>query len=377
MTDEPLPNRRSFLKGESALDSVRKKADQIAKELPFGVDHELMNDRHSAYLEQYSHNAMACEFEVSFNLHQYRPSGAGAMAAFQLIDQLENQMSIYRDQSEVSCLNREAGLRPVVVEEGLYGLLKQAVEINESTHRAFDITAAQLGRVWGFESRQGMLPQASAIEEALECVGSEHLDFDDANRSLRIAKPGVSIDLGGIGKGFALDRAADLLATMQIGDFIFHGGQSSVVARGETTTAATSDSSEPDKSQSPGWTIGLSHPTLPNVRLAEVTLRNQAIGTSGIGRQGFFHDGKQYGHIIDPRTGWPANQFLSTTVISPSAALSDALATAFFVLNRDEVESYCESHPDVAAIIVSKNNRLPGQIELQRFNLPDDVWKQL
>ena len=115
---------------------------------------------------------------------------------------------------------------------------------------------------------------------------------------------------------------------------------------------------------------------MPNCRLAEFKLLNQALGTSGTGRQGFFHQGKRYGHIIDPRTGWPTDHVLSSTVISPSAALSDALATAFFVMKLNEVEDYCKAHPDVAALLVVPS-KAKGQIQLEWFNLNDDQWRRL
>jgi thiamine biosynthesis lipoprotein len=100
------------------------------------------------------------------------------------------------------------------------------------------------------------------------------------------------------------------------------------------------------------------------------------LGTSGTGRQGFFHQGKRYGHIIDPRTGWPTNHVLSSTVISPSAALSDALATAFFVMELSEVETYCNAHPEISALLVVPS-KAKGKIDLEWFNLSDDQWRRL
>jgi thiamine biosynthesis lipoprotein len=111
--------------------------------------------------------------------------------------------------------------------------------------------------------------------------------------------------------------------------------------------------------------------------LAEVYLRNQALGTSGTARQGFYHQGKRYGHIIDPRTGWPSDRYLSTTAISPSAAVSDALATAFFVMPLESVKTYCDNHPEVSAIIVSENPAAKGPVAIETFNLIEDSWKRL
>jgi thiamine biosynthesis lipoprotein len=161
----------------------------------------------------------------------------------------------------------------------------------------------------------------------------------------------------------------------------------------ESTKADNSiDKRESDKKvvsteSSAGWTVGLSHPTLPAVRLAEFTLRNQALGTSGTGRQGFFHHGKRYGHIIDPRSGWPPTHTLSSTVIAESTARADALATAFFVMSIEEISDFCSKHPEIGAVIVrprlpehrdkSKVKTVAGNIEIAVFNLDDSQFSIL
>ena len=209
-------------------------------------------------------------------------------------------------------------------------------------------------------------------------VGSEHVQLLDDQR-VHFLREGISIDLGGIGKGYSIDRATELIESEGISDFLIHGGQSSVTARGHRAVHE-----EPN-----GWTIGISHPTVPNVRLAELYLRDQSLGTSGSARQGFFHQGKRYGHVIDPRNGWPASQFLSTTVITPTAAEADALATAFFVMSIDEVSHYCAEHPQVKAIVIfdckesdatgteGARSTTKGGLEIRTFNLQPDDWKQL
>ena len=198
----------------------------------------------------------------------------------------------------------------------------------------------------------------------MESVGCERIKLDSSKLTVEFADPKLSINLGGIGKGHALDRVVELLESNDIRDFIFHGGQSSVTARGSQNV---------DESK-PGWSVGLSHPLTPDYRLAEITLRNESLGTSGTGRQGFFVDGRRYGHIIDPRTGRPTDHFLSTTVISPSAALSDALATAFFVMSLTEVELFCRNNEHIKAICVAAGKA--GQTDLEWFNLSDEDWKR-
>jgi len=160
-----------------------------------------------------------------------------------------------------------------------------------------------------------------------------------------------------------------------------HGGQSSVLARGSSsppsnpTAESEKHKSKPD--QAHGWVVGISHPTQPSIRLGQYTLQSKSLGTSGTARQGFFHKGKRYGHIIDPRSGWPTTHVLSSTVVADSAAVCDALATAFFVMQVDEVQAYCDSHEEVSAILVQANPKVKNKIDLHCFNVADNDWQVL
>ena len=288
------------------------------------------------------------------------------MLAFQLIDDLEDQLTIYRDRSEVSQLNQLAPQTPQAVEAGLLELLRMAKQIHQDTGGAFDVTSGQLSQLWGFESRKGAVPPEDKIASVLKLVGSDFLVIDEANQKLSITQTDVKINLGGIGKGYSLDRVADLFAQHSIYDFVIHGGQSSVLARGGSGEPVAGEPAEQRC-----WRVGISHPTAAGVRLAEIQLRNQALGTSGTARQGFFHRGKRYGHIIDPRSGWPTNHFLSTTVVSPSAAVSDALATAFFVMKPDEVFAFCKNRPDLKVVLVSEVSRNSTRVKVTTINFND------
>jgi len=347
---------------------------------------------------------MACEFEINFNLHQYRQSGVAAAAGFQLIDAIEDQMTVYRDHSEVSQLNRSAGEHPIRVEANLFSVLQLAQETYELTGGAFDISSGPLTKLWRFDRRAGEIPHQSEIDAVLEHVGMQWVELNSTTNSVSFRKPELEINLGGIGKGHALDRVGQKFLQMGIADFIIHGGQSSVLAFGSSFVATNLELPESAKAgennrttmidqdsisevTSAGWTVGLSHPTLPAVRLAEFTLRNQALGTSGTGRQGFFHHGKRYGHIIDPRSGWPPTHTLSSTVIAESTARADALATAFFVMSIEQISDFCSAHPEIGAVIVrprlpeyrdkSKVKTVAGNIEIAVFNLDDSQFSIL
>ncbi len=372
MSDRPT-NRRDFLSGRSAARAIGDAINSLSATEPPTNAAAGSLQRQSAYLEEYSKPAMACQFQLLLNMHQYPQSGSATGEAFELIDALEDQMTVYRDHSEISQLNRTAFHQPVKVERRLFELLQTAERVHQETGGAFDITAGQLSKLWGFEQRSAQIPDTQALQAALQTVGMQHITLDEDANTVSFAIDGIKINLGGIGKGYAIDRTSSLLRMEGISDFAIHGGQSSVLCAGDNVTLDDNSSSNTQS----GWPIGLSHPVLPEIRLATFHLKDQALGTSGSGRQGFFHQGKRYGHIIDPRTGWPADNFLSTTVISPSAALSDALATAFFVMTLEEIEAYCRKHTDVATVITIGDPAAGrGDVELVWFNLGDDDWQR-
>ncbi len=308
--------------------------------------------------------AMACQFEVML------PPGSpthvtSALSALDLVEALEAQLSVYRDTSEVARLNREAARSWVRVEEGLFDLLELAKRLHAETAGAFDVTAGRLIKAWGFFKRAGRMPEPQALAAARRCVGSELVMLDPAARAVRFAREGVEINLGAIGKGYALDRACQVLQERGVREFLLHGGRSSVLAR------ASRDGAEADQE---GWLIGVRHPLLPHRRLAEIRLCNQALGTSGSAVQFFRHEGRRYGHILDPRTGWPADGVYSATVVAPTAAEADALATAFYIMGPREASAYCRSHPGVGMLLVARGagdeaelcveGLLPGQWRL-------------
>lgn len=361
-------NRREFLKGRSLVQAARQAVEDFEFSVP-DLSLDAAETKQAAYLETFEKTAMACQWELMFNMQQYPKSGLAAAKAMELIDRLESQLTIYNDDSEVSSVNGAAPEGPVVVSDELFSLLQRAKSLHESTDGAFDITAGRLSSIWGFEQRKGAIPDPDTLEDTLNCIGMQHLVLDAESKSVRFAHLGLKINLGGIGKGYAIDCVANMIREHEIDDFVLHGGQSSVIAAGSQKDIE-SDSQE-------GWPVGLSHPVLPDRRLAEFYLRDSALGTSGTARQGFFHKGKRYGHIIHPKTGWPTDHFLSTTVISKSAELSDALATAFFVMPIEQVEQWCRSNPDVAVVLVSDSKGEKGEVQLDWFNLDDADWKRL
>jgi thiamine biosynthesis lipoprotein len=309
--------------------------------------------------------AMACEFEVQLAADRNDGSMEHVFAALDLVEAIESQLTVYRDVSDVNSINRQASTEPVEVEPRLFALFEQAAALNRETDGAFDITSGPLSRAWGFFRREGRVPSEEEIAVARECVGMQHVMLDAARLTVAFSQPGVAVNFNSMGKGYALDRMAELLAEQNVNDYLIHGGKSSVLARGD----------QPGHGDG-GWTIGLRHPLRPAQRVAEFQLRDQALSTSGCGTQFFIRRGKRYGHILDPRTGRPSEGLYSATVIAPTACEADALSTAFYVMGPDKVGDYCASRPQVAALLVAPGQR-EGDVQVFAFGLRDEQWTQL
>jgi thiamine biosynthesis lipoprotein len=267
-----------------------------------------------------------------------------ACRALDLIDALEAQMTVYRDDSEVSRLSATAHLQPVEVEPRLFALLELAVTLNRETAGAYDVTAGALSEAWGFTKGPKRVPDADCLAAALARTGSHHLRLDTARRRVAFDVEGVRINLGSIGKGYAIDRAVELVREYWWPtSALIHGGRSSLFALGS-----------PPGRFGARWEIALRNPFRPEAPLGAVRLHDRALGTSGSAFQQFECDGRVYGHLIDPRTGIPPLGPASVTVLAPTAALADALSTAFFLLGADAAAAYTEAHPGIGVLFVER-----------------------
>jgi FAD:protein FMN transferase len=291
-----------------------------------------------------SRRAMACDFEARFPADRYPHGTELALRALDPLDDLEEAISYFRPAGLLGRINRMAADAPVEVPPSLFELLQLAATLCEETDGAYDVTAAPLWEVWGFARRKGEIPSPDQLAEARALVGGKFMELDPARRTVRFQKPGMRINLGSIGKGYALDVCGERLTASGLGDFLFHGGQSSMLARGSI-------------SEDQPWEVGVRHPGRPDSRIGVIRLRDRALGTSSGQFQSFRHRGRRYGHILDPRTGFPAENVLAATVVAPSAVLADALSTAFFVMGPQEASRYCQNHPDIGSVIVCPGSR--------------------
>jgi FAD:protein FMN transferase len=291
-----------------------------------------------------SRKAMACDFRVIVNSRD-RHSVSAATECLDEVDRLESILSIFRPMSEASQVNRDAAISPIQAGPELAELLRLCNRIHDESKGAFDITTGSLSECWGFQNRSPSLPAPGVLASARKHVGHELicLSLDDR---VSFAHPGVRINFGGVGKGYALDRGASSMATRGIDLALLSAGYSSVLAVG----------AGPDGD---GWHVGLRHPFNNGRRMANVRLRSCAMATSGHEEQWFEDSGMRYGHIMDPHTGFPATKVLSVSVITDSAAHADALATAFFVGGPDLAEQYCSAHEGTVAVMLLHNSSRP------------------
>lgn len=288
-----------------------------------------------------SRQAMGTFFELRMVSHTLGAVGL-AQQAFDLIDDLEMQMTIYRDDSTIAHLNAHSHERPIVLEQRLYDLLKLARSIHYATDGAYDITTGALSRAWGFVKAPKRVPTAIELAEALSRTGLRQMIFDDEAHSLFSTVTGLEINLGSIGKGYAIDRVVELFRKHPWPTpAMIHGGRSSLFALGH----------QPGTLFEP-WTIALHNPLNSDKPLLEIKLVNQAVGTSGGTFQSFEAEGRSYGHIIDPRTGIPPLGPLSVTVIAPTAAEADALSTAFYLTGPVGAARLVQRNPQLSVVFL-------------------------
>ena len=380
-----------------------------------------------------SKTAMACDFEVILNPGGGKLLGA-ASDALDEIDRLEDQLSIYRPDSELSQLNARGASEPVFVERQLLVLLRETLQYAAEFDGAYDPTAGPLVALWRMCRRERRVPTPEELNDARGRLGFRDVQIDLEQGTLCFLRPGVELNLNAIGKGYALDRAVETLmdqgapvdsgrqpipqepeATGPINppfptpiegpgcsgvcppppqpsprqggrekecsgsaadsssatklpeqpalSLLIHGGYSSIIARGALTGME-------------GWPIAIRHPLVPNRTLATILLRDRAVSTSGSAVQFFRVGDRRFGHILDPRTGWPAEEILSVTVLAPTAARAEALSTAFFVAGVEKAREYCHNQTDVAALIIPAP--VGGKtLEPVIFGIPEEdlIWE--
>jgi thiamine biosynthesis lipoprotein len=255
---------------------------------------------------------------------------------------LDQMLSNYKPDSELSEVNGFAAERPVPVSDEFFRLLSACVDYSRESDGTFDITVGPLMKVWGFYKGSGHLPHRAEVRGALDMVGYRNIVLDAVNRTVRFARAGVELDPGGIGKGYAVDKMAALLREDGVAAALISGGGSSIYAIG----------APPNE---PGWKIAIKDPRNPSKSVSQVILRDDSLSTSGNYEKYFWAEGKIWSHIMDPRTGFPSEGTLSVSLVTPRTIDSEAWAKPYYILGRDWTARhkpkdfrvfYCEDKPN-------------------------------
>ena len=284
-------------------------------------------------------HAMATRFELLLcggDPARLRSAGEEALRE---IEALERQLSLYRSESDIARINTLASSAPVKVEPQLFELLQAAVELSSITDGAFDVTVAPLMRAWGLMGAGGNIPSASKLEDARARVGAGKIRLNESDLTVRFGREGMQIDLGAIGKGYAIERAVEILRDCGVTSALIHGGTSTIYALGTPPDAES-------------WRVAIHDPVsrqqLPDV----LDLRDQSLSVSAVHGKSFALDDKTYGHVIDPRSGQPTKAALLAAVWGPSPTYTDALSTALLVLGESWVSELRRKLPDYAGMVV-------------------------
>lgn len=260
------------------------------------------------------------------------------------ISRIEKMISSWDTLSETSEVIRFAGIRPVKVDKELFDLIGRAIKISELTDGAFDISYASMDRIWKYDGSMKRLPSEDEVLLSVEKVGYKNIVLDPENQSVFLKKKGMRIGFGAIGKGYAADKAKQLLISKGVKAGIMN-------ASGDLTTWGT----QPDGSP---WMVGITNPLNKDKVFSWFPLDNNAVVTSGNYEKFVEFNGKRYTHIIDPRTGWPVSGLTSATIFAPRAELADALATSIFVMGLETGLDFVNQLPGIECIIVDDNGKI-------------------
>lgn len=272
-------------------------------------------------------------------------------------DRIEALMSVWKAGSDVVRLNAAAGVRPVIVDQDTIDVLEHARQAGARTNGKFDITFGALAEIWKFDHDQdNVVPDPAAIAQRLPLVDYTAIDVHRADRTAFISRRGVRVHLGGIGKGYAIDRGAGLLRAAGFDDFVIQAG-------GDMFAAGTNNG--------PAWKLGIADPRGDHAAFAAVEVRDRTASTSGDYERFFIKEGVRYHHLIDPDRGEPARGCRSVTIVAARAVIADVLSTGVFIMGPEAGMKLIEEMPEVEGVIVTAANQvlissgLKGRVELR------------
>lgn len=271
------------------------------------------------------------------------------------ITRIEQLISSWDPKSQTSEINKNAGVKPVVVDKELFDLIQRAQSISKLTDGAFDISYASMDKIWKFDGSMSQMPSEADIKISVEKVGYKNIVLDASKSSVYLRKKGMKIGFGAIGKGYAADKAKALLIEKGVVSGIIN-------ASGDMNTWGNQINGEE-------WKVAITNPLDKNKAFALLPITNGAVVTSGNYEKQVTFNGIRYSHIIDPRTGYPSSGIVSVTVFAPKAELADALATSVFVMGKDVGLNRINQLPNIECIIIDEKGNLftSNSIEINKI----------
>lgn len=270
------------------------------------------------------------------------------------ITRIENLISDWKPDSQVSQVNQNSGIKPIKVDREVFELTQRAIKLSEITNGGFDISFAAMDRIWKFDGSMTEMPSAEAIKKSVEKVGYKNIILDSVNSTIFLKIKGMKIGFGALGEGYATDKCRAMMIAQGINAGIINGS-------GDMSTWGKQPNGSP-------WKIGITNPFKPEKVLAVVPLEQEAVTTSGSYEKFVVFDGKRYSHIINPATGYPATGLCSVTIFGPNAETANGLSTSIMVLGQKEGFILLQKFPQYSCLMITDKGKV---IKSANFKIKD------
>ena len=302
-------------------------------------------------LQQRTVRLMGSRFDITIVSKDSARANAYIDTVVAEVTRIENLISDWRPQTQISEVNRNAGIKPVKVDREVFELTERAVYLSKATNGAFDISFAAMDRIWKFDGSMSAMPSPEAIKKSVEKIGYENIILDKDNSTIFLKKEGMKIGFGALGEGYAADRCRVMMIKKGVAAGIVNGS-------GDMNSWGRHPSGD-------AWKIGVSNPIDDNELFAILPLEEEAAVTSGSYEKYVVFNGKRYSHIINPKTGYPASGLSSVTILGPSAEFANGLSTSTMVLGKRKGLKLLKSYPKYRGIFVDDKGRVTGTKNLE------------
>jgi len=287
---------------------------------------------------------MGSKFEITIVAKDAETASKNIDSVIAEITRIEYLISDWKPQTQISEVNRNAGIKPVKVDQEVFDLTKRAVELSKITNGAFDISFAAMDKIWKFDGSMVEMPTEEAIKKSVERVGYQNIKLDSLNSTIFLQLKGMKIGFGALGEGYAADRCRNIMLAKGIKAGIVNGS-------GDMSTWG-----KPPKGKT--WNIGITNPFHKDSLFAVVPLKNGAAVTSGSYEKFVVFNGTRYSHIINPATGYPATGLTSVTVFGPDAELANGFSTSMMVLGKEKGLALLNQFPAFSCIMFGDDGKV-------------------